>query len=225
MIKVIVFDWIGTLSLGIPEGYFPVRKMKRKFALSDRSIKKCIEILDNWEPPFKPATIKEQRRILVDFWQSVAKQIGIKNPSLFIDYLLKWSFDDVTAVLFPEALSVIEYLSKKNYKLVVLSNGWPSRLLEIKRSKIGNYFRIILVSNIIGAKKPETEAYQIAIKRIGLLSDEILFVDNKEEYLVPARGLGMNVILMDREDSYTNSEFFRIKNLEAIKHYFQTRGD
>lgn len=221
MIKAIIFDWLDTLSSGIPEGYFPIERIKRKFKLSDKTINQCLGMLNNLKVPFEPTTIEQQRQILIDFWQSSVKKINIENPDLFIKYILEWSFDKSIPDLLPGALDVIDDLSRKNYKMVILTNGWPARLLEIKRSKISKYFKTILISSVIGAKKPEVKAYQTAINQIGVSSNQILFTDDKEEYLVPAKNLGMKVVLMDKENFYPESKFPKIRHISSIKNYLK----
>ena len=123
--------------------------------------------------------------------------------------------------LFPDVLSTIRSLSKQEYYLAVLSNGWPKRFLEIKRSKIGRYLNTILVSSIIGAEKPEEKAYQIAIEEIGFPAKQILMIDNKDQYLVPAYRIGMQVLYLDRINFNPDSKFHRIKSVAEVKNYLK----
>ena len=94
-------------------------------------------------------------------------------------------------------------------------------MLEIKKSKIGRYFKTILVSSIIGAEKPETKAYQVAIKEVGIPANQILMIDNKDQYLVPARKLGMEVLYCDRIDFSPHPEFPRIKDVSEVIDFFK----
>jgi HAD superfamily hydrolase (TIGR01509 family) len=220
-IKAIIFDWGDTLSPASPERYFPAQRVKRKFKLSDKAIEQCLKMLKSAKTPFAPRTIEEERMVLVNFWSSVTKKIKIRDPDSFIDHLLKWAFEDYDPPLFPNILETIDYLFKQKYYLAVLSNGWPKRFLEIKRSKVGKYFKTVLVSSIIGAKKPETKAYQIAIKEIGVPANQILMIDNKEHYLMPAHNLGMKVLYLDRADFNPNSELPRIKEISEVADYLK----
>ena len=218
-IKAIIFDWGDTLAPTTLDRYFPAQKVKRKFGLNERTIKQCLEMLEKAKTPFTPQTIEEEKAVLADFWVSVAREMIIKNPDLFVEYLLKWAIEDYVPTLFPGVLKTIRYLSKQGYYLAVLSNGWPKRLLEIKRSKVGKYFKTILVSSLIGAEKPEKMAYQMAIKEIGLPAGQLLMIDNKEDYLVPAFDLGMKVLYFDRIDFNPDSEFPRIKEISEVADY------
>ncbi len=221
VLSTIIFDWNDTLSLGIPEGYFPIEKVKNEFELDDKTVSRCLKVIDEFEIPVEPTTIKEQRKILTDCYRLLSKKIKIRASDLFIQYLLSWSFEKAIPVLFPDVLDTLDYFYKKNYALAVLTNGWPTRLLEIKRSGAEKYFKSILVSSLIGAAKPQLEAYRIAIKEIGVSSDKILFVDNKETYLVPAKNLGMKTLLMDRKDLYANTSFSKIRMISEIINYLK----
>lgn len=225
MINAIIFDWGDTLSPGIPEGGFPVERIKRKFKLNEKKINQCLEILEQIEGWLKnvpdPRSVKQERKIQNNFWGMLAQKTKIKDGDSFVNYLLEWNLEKATPILFPEVLDTISYLSKKNYTLGILSNGWPSRLLEIQRTGIAEYFKVILVSSIIGAEKPDIKAYQIALKKIGIPANQILMVDNKEEYLNPAHKLGMKVVYLDRIDFDPNSKFPRIKDISEIEDYIK----
>jgi len=219
IIKAIIFDWGDTLSPGVREGYFPIERIKKRFELSDETIKQCLEIIDDFKVFSEPKTIKEQKQVLTNCYQSLVKQIKVKNSDSFIKYLLEWNLEKATPTLFPNVLDTVHYLFKKNYDLAILTNGWPTRLLEIRRSKVGKYFKTILVSGIIGARKPDIKAYQIAIKEIGVLASQILMVDNKESYLMPAKNLGISVLFMDIVDFNPDSIFPRIKDVSEVVDY------
>lgn len=222
MIKAIIFDWGDTLAPATLEKYFPAQKVKRKFKLDQASIEQCEKMVKETEPPSIPDNLKEEKRFFGKFWTLVAKEIEVEDRDRFVDFLLKWTFKEYTPTLFPEILETVRHLSRQKYHLAILSNGWPDRLLEIKRSKIGRYFEIILVSTIIGARKPEIKAYQIALRKIGFPPEQVLMIDNKEHYLVPAERLGMKVIYMDRIDFNPDSKFPRIKNISEILAYLKT---
>ncbi|HMH70396.1 MAG TPA: HAD-IA family hydrolase, partial [Candidatus Saccharimonadales bacterium] len=48
----------------------------------------------------------------------------------------------------------------------------------------------------VGYAKPELEIYEIAMKHLkGLKPEEVVFTDDRERFLVPARAMGMQAIL------------------------------
>lgn len=224
-IQAIIFDWGDTLASSGLERYFPVQKVKRKFKLNPETIDLCLEmlleILVSVKTPYTPHTLEQEKKALADFWFSVAKKIKVENPNLFVDYLLDWALERYVPSLFPEVLETVRFLFKQKYHLAVLSNGWPKRFLEIKKSKIGKYFKTILVSSLVDAKKPEIKAYQIALKKIRIPACQVLMIDNKEDYLVPAFELGIKVLYCDRINFNPDSQFPRIRSVAEIIGYLE----
>jgi putative hydrolase of the HAD superfamily len=52
----------------------------------------------------------------------------------------------------------------------------------------------------VGMVKPDKEIYELLVERLkenGVVSEETVFIDDKEENLVPARELGIETILFE----------------------------
>jgi len=82
---------------------------------------------------------------------------------------------------------------KRNYKLFLLSNT------NIIHKKFGwghyeflKHFDKLFLSYEIGAVKPEEEIYNYVIQSIDLNPDEVLYIDDIEEYVNVAKKLGWN---------------------------------
>lgn len=84
---------------------------------------------------------------------------------------------------------------KKNYKLILLSNtnsihkkyGW-------EHYDFLKYFDDLILSHKIGAVKPEEKIYRAVEKSSGLPAEEHIFIDDIEEYVEAAKGLGWDGI-------------------------------
>ncbi|OIN94676.1 hypothetical protein AUJ38_01930 [bacterium CG1_02_42_9] len=216
MIKGIIFDWLGTLSPGIPEGYFPVNRIKEQFHLDDATIAQCEKQLGLFKAPHQPRTIDEQRQILLEWYGTLAKMLSTKDQEKFIDFLMDWSLEKITPILYSDVMQTLELLASRKLELAILTNGWPTRLLEIQRCHIAHYFRAILISSVEGVAKPEIQAYQNAQEKLGLPANEILLIEDKEKYLIPAASLDMEGLLMDREENQPHGHFAHIKELSGI---------
>ncbi|MBU4381388.1 HAD-IA family hydrolase [Candidatus Parcubacteria bacterium] len=221
MIKGVVLDWLGTLSPGILEGYFPKNIIKDKFNFSDEQITLCETQLASFIPPFQPKNIEEQREILLSQYQSVAQNLPTKDQENFVEFLMDWSFEKITPTLYPDALSTLEQLTDRKFSIALLTNGWPTRLSEVQRCGVANFFNTILISNVAGVAKPDPKAYQNVSDALKLPFEELLFVDDKEKYLAPAQTLGMQVILMDRDGTKTQSSYPTIKNISEVASFLE----
>src|SRR3989344_7570890 len=86
-------------------------------------------------------------------------------------------------------------LKKEGYKIGILSDQWYlSKEALIPATKIEK-FDIRIISCDIGIRKPDLKIYRLLIKRIKLKPEEILFIDNQEWNIKPAKKLGIKTIL------------------------------
>ena len=86
-------------------------------------------------------------------------------------------------------------LKKQGYNIGILSDQWylSDDILTSKKNMKG--FFPVLVSCDVGMRKPNPKIYKMLVKKAGLKSNEILFIDNRDWNLKPARKLGMKTIL------------------------------
>ena len=100
--------------------------------------------------------------------------------------------------LFPFAKDVLSYLHEK-YKLHIITNGFQEvQHIKLKRSDISQYFNIVLTSEEVGAKKPESKIFNYALQQANTLAKNTimigddLHVDIKGAELSGIRGIYFN---------------------------------
>ena len=94
--------------------------------------------------------------------------------------------DDVAALL-PKL--------KKNYKLILLSNTDPiHKKYGWQHYDFLKYFDDLIVSHETGAVKPEEKIYRAVEKASGAPSEEHIFIDDIEKYVLAAKNLGWDGI-------------------------------
>lgn len=101
---------------------------------------------------------------------------------------------------------------KTHYKIAMLTNvgsGGVRRFFD--EGFLEQFFDPIVESGMIGFAKPEPQAYEIAAERLGLRTDECVFVDDRQEYVEGAQAVGMESIL------YQSFAGFKHKLEEVIK--------
>ena len=74
----------------------------------------------------------------------------------------------------------------------LLSNSWGTH--RYPRHLFGELFDAVVISGEEGIRKPEAAIYELAIERMELPATEIVFVDDLDHNLAPARELGLMVI-------------------------------
>ncbi|KAE8379043.1 HAD-like domain-containing protein [Aspergillus bertholletiae] len=84
---------------------------------------------------------------------------------------------------------------KQTHRVAVyaMSNIPQSEIEYLKESKASDIevFDGIFASGYVGSRKPETEIYRRVMREIGTSAERLVFVDDKEENVDVARGLGM----------------------------------
>lgn len=85
---------------------------------------------------------------------------------------------------------------KSHYKIGMLSNiGKSSLENRFSVEELARYFDAVVASGDIGYAKPEPEAYQIAVDRLGVQAHEAIFVDDREVFCDAAKQVGLHAIV------------------------------
>ncbi len=98
----------------------------------------------------------------------------------------------------PPIWPIIEACQQK-YRIGILSDQWPDMFPELVNRRLLPPFNWnpIILSTIEKIRKPMPEIYQLAQQKAGVPPQEILFIDNREKNLAPARDLGWQTFLYD----------------------------
>lgn len=107
-------------------------------------------------------------------------------------------------------------LRTHNIRTGMLSNMYGSSADLLRAS--GNYdgFDPIVLSFQEGVSKPDPAFYKIALDKLGLKPEEILFIDDQERFLVTARELGIQTIKADSEAQIVTDTKAIIKQQNGI---------
>lgn len=85
---------------------------------------------------------------------------------------------------------------KGHYKLGILfSTGKEWLEYKIKRYKLNSYFSLYITTSNTGFRKTNKKIYQIAIKKLHVLPEEILFIDDTNKVLKVAQKLKIKTML------------------------------
>jgi FMN phosphatase YigB (HAD superfamily)/DNA-binding XRE family transcriptional regulator len=86
-----------------------------------------------------------------------------------------------------------------NYRVGLLSNIMPGFIAEMMQSGLipSLSFDAIIDSSEVGAIKPEKKIYEIAQERAGVLSSEILLIDDSRANIMAAEHMGWKVMWFD----------------------------
>jgi putative hydrolase of the HAD superfamily len=97
--------------------------------------------------------------------------------------------------LFPDAHETLQYLQAK-YSLHLISNGFSeSQGIKISNTNLGGYFQHVIISEIVGANKPDKAIFEHAINLAQTTKEESLMIgDSLEADVYGALNFGMDAI-------------------------------
>jgi len=99
-----------------------------------------------------------------------------------------------------ELYKIVSELKKKGYIIGILSDQWALSAKYLVSDKDRKLFDVVILSNEVGLRKPDIKIYKLLFSRLKgksprIKPSEILFIDNREYNLKPARKIGFRVIL------------------------------
>ncbi|MFA6399455.1 MAG: HAD family hydrolase, partial [archaeon] len=120
-------------------------------------------------------------------------------------------------------IELLSYLKEKKIKVGIATNMTTyAQLKKIAALGISTYLDCIVTSNEVGAEKPRSPIFHIALHKLGCVASDTLFVgDDPENDVKGARKVGMKTVLIRTPKNNTNAHLvgadFVIKDLMEIK--------
>src|SRR5215208_7221034 len=160
-----------------------------------------LETLQLDEPTFRTAW-REMGILLgngqveeAEFWRRFLERTGAKGAlpeeSLFLrEYGKRWEVQQ-------PVLDLAARLKELGLKTAVLSNTIATHVGHNRARKLYDSFDVLVFSNEVGISKPDAGIYRRTLELLELSArpEAAFFVDDLEENVVAARGVGMHGIL------------------------------
>lgn len=171
----------------------------------------------------KIVTLQEEYEMYFNLYKSILSECDypvsddiIKDISYDRTYLYgKYDlYDDVV-----EMLSLLQ----KKYKLLLLSDNWPSVIDFMKYYDIYDLFDNVYVSSIYGQEKKDGLFFDNPIRDYKIKNGEAIFIDDSEKLLDVAVKKGLDVVLMDRDNKIDESKYKIINNLQQLVQILASR--
>lgn len=183
MIKAILFDYGGVISKG-GGGMELSERLARELEITEEKANELI-FSGFWRDLLK-GRVDEG-----GFWHDIELRYGKPIPTEKRNVFSTWQ--DMRPQ--PEMIQLIEKL-KANYPIGLISNMTPATSKDIRNRGGYDCFDFVILSYEVGFAKPDTEIYQLALSKLDDINpNEVVFIDDQERCLVPARRLGMQTIL------------------------------
>jgi epoxide hydrolase-like predicted phosphatase len=181
-IKAVIFDFGGVLMR--TEDQTPRRELSNRL---DLKMERLYGLIFDSQSASK-ATLGE---ISVDqHWENVRLGLGLTLEEFPEVRRLFWAGDRLDADLVGKIRSL-----RPRYKTALLSNAWSDlrRYLE-DEWKIADAFDELIISAEAGMAKPEPEIFRLALSRLCVQPDQVVFVDDFPANIEAAQALGLNTV-------------------------------
>ena len=212
MIKYIFFDVSGTL-LHKPSLYEKINQVlvahgynidNKQLVLKHKLLSEVIFFPDRTDAEFYKNFNAELLRLL-----------GICPKEEIVDDI----FNNCTYLPW-ETYDDTHFLKEIDIPIGVISN-FNTTLRQKLDQFFGPIFNDILVSEELGVAKPKIEFYKKALEVIKYKPDEVLYIgDSLKLDVEPARKIGFECLLIDRDQFYKSSPF-SIQSIADIKKYLK----
>ena len=217
-IKAIIFDAYGTL-----------------FDVNSAAEKCKDKIGEKWEPfsNFWRTTQLEYTwlRSLMgrhkDFWQITEDSLDKSMKVFKIKPSIRDDLLNLYKVLSPfkEVHETLKELKEKKFKLAILSNGTPSLLKElVKSNNLDNLFDDIFSIEEVGVYKPNSEVYDMPIKKYKIKKNEVAFLSSNSWDVSGGGNYGFQAIWVNRNNNIFDNLDYKprseIKDLSGLLNEF-----
>ncbi len=124
--------------------------------------------------------------------------------------------------VYDDTHAALELLRSQGYRTAVVSNspwGSPAALWrkELKRLGIAGLVDAVVLCGDVGWRKPSRRIFDHARKRLGVASEQCVFVgDDLEWDVAGGAAAGMRAVLIDRDGRHADFEGARIRSLHEL---------
>lgn len=155
-------------------------------------------------------------------WTKGLQKVGVQSAE-FADTLAAKFIEErkKSPFVYEETFSVLERL-KKNYILVLLTNGSPS-LQKTKLAitpEIEPYFNEVVISGAFGKGKPDPSIFRYVLEKVETTAEQSLMIgDNLMTDILGSSQVGMRSIWINRENKPKHDEIqatYEISHLDEI---------
>lgn len=92
----------------------------------------------------------------------------------------------------PVMFAVVEELRATGLTVGLLSNSWGN---TYPRARINALLDPVVISAEVGLRKPDPAIFELALDRVGVPADRVLFIDDAEPNVLGARASGLQALL------------------------------
>jgi len=177
------------------------RNLYRELALGEKGISfdHFIKVHDKAWIEAEISRLKFREVNVVELMKRILEKLGIEYPD--ISRLIRIYFSPKLnyVELFPDVLDILRELKKRGYKMVLISNAFPSNKYVFNHFKLYKFFDAALFSYEVGLRKPHPDIFYKALDEVGSLPESSIMIGNDPfTDITGSKVVGMKSVLIVR---------------------------
>ena len=214
--KYIILDF-GKVIAGPTTGYWDITpKFLELIDINKIDLNKFFEIRKKYGDILseKVVNLEEEFDMFYRFYKSILDDFDISEDiSKEIAYDRTYNTDKYS--LYDNIYDELDDLKEK-YKLLLLTDNWPCAIDYLNKYNLNDYFDKVYISSFYGVEKKDKLFFDYPINEYNIKDGEALFIDDNELNLDIALEKGLDVLLMDRDNTITDSKYKIINDLSEV---------
>jgi putative hydrolase of the HAD superfamily len=209
-VKAVLVDGMGTLVQLSPPAPVLSERLGVDLATAERAFRAEVAYyLEHQSEGKDTASLDDLRRRCASV---LAKAAGVDEGGALEALLASLRFE-----AFADAAPALADIRARGMRVVVVSN-WDYSLSEVlERVGLGDELDAVVVSAVVGAKKPDRRIYDAALAAAGCGPAEALHVgDSVVDDVAGARAAGIEAVLLQREGEPPDGSFRAIRSLSEL---------
>lgn len=229
MIKAVFFDWFGTLAHYHPPREQLLSQVLEELGLnvSPDDIRPAMVAADreyyeeNAAVSWQDMTDEERGKMFLRQQKRMLERAGVQVSNDMLPRIMARTrelFAGLKFVLFDDVLVTMKALKERDLTLGLLTNLRRDIDSICRELGMEPYLDFTVTSGEVGAEKPHPPMFLAALEHASVTAEQALHVgDQYSVDVVGARNLGINPILLDREDVYPEvNDCPRIRTLTEV---------
>jgi putative hydrolase of the HAD superfamily len=151
-----------------------------------------------------------------DYHRAILSDLGIRQPPLALLDDLNRPLDVPVVEVFPEVKYCLSELRARKFLMAVVSDNWAGLDQVLENLGLRQFFDEIVISEVMGCRKPDPRMYRTASDKLGLTPAECLFIDDDPNSVVAAIKLGYQGLAIQRHGSPLRPHEGSIRSLNEI---------
>ncbi|PLV56205.1 YjjG family noncanonical pyrimidine nucleotidase [Thermotoga sp. SG1] len=218
MRKAVLFDLDGTIldfekseEMALKETF-----LRHRIPLTEEQVLLYKQINRKWWKMLAEKKVSKEEVVVARFEEFLGKIRSSLDPEIVAREYLEFLSEE--AHFLPGAEDFLKELKRNGVRMAAVTNGVRS-VQERRSKKLGleRFFEFVLTSEEAGAEKPDPRIFWIALERMGLKREDVLYVgDDPASDLEGARNAGIDFVLFSPSESVP-TEFPIARNFKELK--------